>query len=315
MAEPELSFREAVAGDLPATFALAERAMHEAARRQRLTDEPLSEDQVAQAWERQRGLVEFIAAQEGSRTWLCEADREIVGFARVARFEHMEDLNELMVQPEFQHRGIGRSLLELCWPGDPTPELGRVATAVGTPDTLSLYTGFGVMPIAGHWHLWQPTASYLEQRSLEFESTEPGVNVLTPETAIEEWKRLEPPAIGYARDSLHEFFGRDRVCLAAMDLEAGRASSLCWVSPEGEIGPAVGASPEDLVPVVLAALDRVAKVHEPEVLRVFCTTTSWWLLRRLRMLGFQVFWPAWVMCSVPLPGLDRYVPSMPPRIL
>ena len=39
------------------------------------------------------------------------------------------------------------------------------------------------------------------------------------------------------------------------------------MSGQGEIGPAVGQNPEDLVPVVLAALDRVAKMQEPETLR------------------------------------------------
>ena len=32
-------------------------------------------------------------------------------------------------------------------------------------------------------------------------------------------------------------------------------------------------------------------------------------------LGFRVFWPSWVMCSVPLPGLDRYAPTRPPHVL
>jgi hypothetical protein len=48
---------------------------------------------------------------------------------------------------------------------------------------------------------------------------------------------------------------------------------------------------------------------------VFATTISWWLLRRLRTLGFTVFWPGWVMCSEPLPGLDRYTPTRPPHLL
>jgi hypothetical protein len=77
----------------------------------------------------------------------------------------------------------------------------------------------------------------------------------------------------------------------------------------------VGRGPEDLVPVVLAALDRVAKMQEPETLGVGCTTASWWLMDRLRRLGFRVHWPAWIMSSVPLPGLDRYLPTRPMRLL
>ena len=113
---------------------------------------------------------------------------------------------------------------------------------------------------------------------------------------------------------MHEFFARDRTCLATMS-PAGDATGLCWVSTRGEIGPAVGGEPEHLVPVVLAALDRVAKTQEPDELSLFCSTIAWWLLRRLRGLGFRVYWPSWIMCSVPLPGLDRYVPTRPPTLL
>ena len=227
----------------------------------------------------------------------------------------MDELTELMVSPDHQGRGIGRALLERCWPDDPSPERGRVLVAAGAPADLTVYMDFGVMPITGHWHLRQRTESYLERRSHEIDAAEPAVHVLDAGHAIKEWKRLEPPAIGHERPLLHEFFGRSRTCLSVLDAESGEASGLCWVSPEGEIGPAVAASPEELVPVVLAALDRVAKAREPESFGVYCTTDSWWLLRRLRTLGFRVFWPSWVMCSVPLPGLDRYLPTRPAHLL
>nr|MBA2751080.1 hypothetical protein [Actinomycetota bacterium] len=102
---------------------------------------------------------------------------------------------------------------------------------------------------------------------------------------------------------------------ATIDPARGQATALCWVSSDCEIGPAVAEAPEHLVPVVLAALDRVAKSQEPEDFGVFVTTGSWGLLGRLRGLGFRLYWPSWVMCSVPLPGLARYLPSMPPRLL
>jgi hypothetical protein len=197
----------------------------------------------------------------------------------------------------------------------PSPELGRLVLGLGTPADLSLYTDFGVMPVSGHWHLRNRADDYLERRSQELDAAEPGVHVLTPARAVAEWKRLEPPAIGHERPLLHEFFGRTRTCLAAMDSARGQAVALCWVSSDGEIGPAVGEEARHLVPVVLAALDRVASHQQPETFGVFCTTDSWWLLDRLRRLGFRVHWPSWVMCSVPLPGLDRYLPTRPARLL
>ena len=65
--------------------------------------------------------------------------------------------------------------------------------------------------------------------------------------------------------------------------------------------------------MVLAALDRVAKTQEPESLGVFCTTDS--LVAAATACAGSAsgcYWPSWVMCSVPLPGLDRYMPTRPP---
>ena len=95
----------------------------------------------------------------------------------------------------------------------------------------------------------------------------------------------------------------------------GAPKALCWVSTDGDIGPAIGQKPADVIPVVLAALDRVAKAQEPRELGIYASTTQWHLLHRLRVLGFRVYWPSWIMCSIPLPGLDRYVPTRPPFVL
>ncbi|HYH58090.1 MAG TPA: GNAT family N-acetyltransferase [Thermoleophilaceae bacterium] len=316
MAVAELSFREGTAGDLAATFALSERAIYDVAVRQGVIPHGATptETSIRAHWLRQRNMIEFLAAQPGGRYWIAEDGEEVVGFARVVRFGAMEELTELMVDPDRHRTGIGRALLERVWPGDPTPDLGRVVVATGAPPDLTLYPDFGVMPVTGHWHLRVRTERYLERRAQEVDVRDPGTHVLAPARAAAEWQRLEPLAIAHERPALQEFFARDRNCLATMD-EDGSATGLCWVSSHGEIGPAVGAEPEDLVPVVLAALDRVAKTQEPEELSIFCTTIAWWLLRRLRGLGFHVYWPSWVMCSVPIPGLDRYVPTRPPHVL
>jgi GNAT superfamily N-acetyltransferase len=312
-----LSFRQGRASDLRAAFDLGENAW-DLSRKQRGIMAPDQErDQAAldAAWQRERALLEFIAAQPDGAFLLCEDGEQIVGYARVARFGAMDELTELWVMPDYAGRGVGRALLERCWPEPPSPQLGRVVIGLGTPADLSLYTEFGVMPVSGHWHMRHRVDAYLERRSLELDATEPAVHALTPERAVAEWIRLEPVAIGHERPLLHEFFGRTRTCLATIDPARGQAVGLCWVSSDGDIGPAVGEEPENLVPVVLAALDRVAKMQEPETFGVFVTTNAWWLLDRLRRLGFRVHWPAWVMSSVPLPGLDRYLATRPARLL
>ncbi len=316
MADDDVSLREGSQRDLQATFALSDHTMFRLAVDQGYTDDVgRTDDDVAESWGRYRSLVEFLDAQPDRRYVIAENGRGPVAFARVVRFGAMEQLTDLMVSPAHQGSGVGRRLLEEIWPGDPSPSLGRIVVATGAPRDLSLYTEFGVMPVAGHWHMRQETPAYLERRSYETDATEAGtVVVLTVERAVAEWKRLEPEAIAHERPGLHEFFGRDRACLATVDGD-GTPKALCWVSTDGDIGPAIGVTPAAVIPVMLAALDRVAKTQGPTWLSVYASTTSWHLLHRLRLLGFRVYWPSWVMCSVPLPGLDRYVPTRPPFVL
>ena len=318
MATDGVSIREGSAGDLKSTFFVSDRTMHRLAVDQGFLrgSGERSDALIEESWAKHRALVEFLDAQE-RRYVIADNGDGAVGYARVVAFEGMEELTDLMVLPGYQGRGLGRRLLDAVWEGDPTPSLGRMVVATGAPRDLSLYTDFGVMPVAGHWHLRADTSAYLERRSMETDATEAGsVVVLTVDRAVSEWKRMEPEAIAHERPALHEFFGRDRACLATVDAE-GNARGLCWISgpTDADIGPAVGATPADVIPVVLAALDRVAKTQGPAELGIYVSTTSWHLLHRLRMLCFRVYWPSWVMCSVPLPGLDRYVPTRPPFVL
>lgn len=307
--EARLRYREGSTADLRAAFELAQAIARDEAE----ANEIVPADEAA-SWGAVRPLQEFLAAQPGS-CWLCESDGELVGYARVLSFDGVEQLAELEVAPAFQGRGVGRGLLERCWPGDPTPDLARVVIASGAPAALSLYTDFGVMPVAGSWSLRHGAADYLTVRSRELADVgDPAVAALELERALRDWRRLEEAALGHPRPALHEFFGRDHTCLGALD-GRGRAVGLCWVAADGQIGPAVGERPEDLVPVVLAALDRVAAAGESPSLSIDATSTAWWLLRRLRTLGFHVRMPSWIMSSEPIPGLDRYVPTRPAYLL
>jgi GNAT superfamily N-acetyltransferase len=309
-----VTFREGRAADLRPAFELSRLALYAMAQSLGVHIGPAPEAEgMARDWERRRPLVEFVSAQEG-RFVLAERDGELVGFARTCTFGDMDELTEFHVAPRHAGQGIGPALLTQIWPGAPTKERGRVAVAPGVSRVLNAVTAHGMMPAAGHWHMRASTADYVEARSRVTDAAEPAVVVLEADRARDEWQALEPEAIGHQRPELHDFFARTRTCLASVD-DSSRISALCWAGMDDAVGPAVGVTSQDLVPVVLQALDRVAKTQEPETLSVYCATHSWWLLRRLRSLGFEVVWPIWVMSSVPLPGLDRYLPTRPAHVL
>ena len=190
MAVSELTFREGSVSDLETTFGLSERAMHDSAVKQGVipSTQELTDAHIRGDWTRQRSMVEFIASQPGGHYLIaCDGDTP-VGYARTVHFDGMEELTELMVLPGHQRKGIGRQMLELAWPDDPSPDLGRVVVATGSASDLSLYTEFGVMPVAGHWHMRERADAYLHTRSQEMvDTTDPGVHVLKADRAVAEW--------------------------------------------------------------------------------------------------------------------------------
>ena len=123
-----LSFREGRASDLRATFELGEAAL-DASRKERGLLPPEHQrprEDLDARWNQERALLEFIVAQADGAFVICEEDDQMVGYTRIARFGEMDELTELWVAPSHSGLGVGRALLERCWPEPPTPDLGRV---------------------------------------------------------------------------------------------------------------------------------------------------------------------------------------------
>ena len=154
----------------------------------------------------------------------------------------MDEMTELWVLPAHQGQGIGRGAARALLAGRPDARARpRWWWRSARRADLTLYTEFGVMPVARPLaHAPARVDRYLEQRAQEVDATEPGVHVLTPDRAVEEWKRLEPAAIGHDRPPLHEFFGRTRTCLATVDDDGRARRRSAGSSGQGEIGPGGG---------------------------------------------------------------------------
>jgi GNAT superfamily N-acetyltransferase len=311
--EKRLSFRRGGRDDLPETFALAERTIHATAVELGLLSSdklPRNRD-IRLRWKHYRPLIEFMAAQPGGRYWICESPKHLAGYARVVTLGEIDQVTELMVAPDDQGGGIGRALLEHCFDDDSAPSLGRLVVATGAPRDLSLYTDFGFMPVAGHWHMRQSSDTYrARRRSTGGDSSV--ASVLSTQKALQAWSRLEPSVLGTFRRPLHEFLASTRTCLGLND---DKGLAVCWLGADGEIGPAVAESEQLLAQLVVAVLDWAAAIDRVESLSVFCTSAASTLIGRLRKLGFGVYWPSWIMSSMPLRRLDTYLPTRPPHLL
>ena len=127
-----LSFREGRASDVRATFELGEAALDVSRKERGLLppDHERAQEDLSTRWDRERGLLEFIVAQADGAFVICEDDDKMVGYTRIARFGEMDELTELWVAPSHAGLGVGRALLERCWPESPTPELGRVVLGI-----------------------------------------------------------------------------------------------------------------------------------------------------------------------------------------
>jgi len=312
----DISLRPGVISDLAASIALYERAITDTAILQGVqVDGPIPSDEeirVGLEGERKQ-LIEFLATRPGARWWVCENEVGLVGYARVVQFGDVEELTELMVERDYRGRGLGRELLSRCWPGDEASSAQRVVVAVGAPADLTLYSAFGMHPVTGHWHLRASKRPFIAACAQEGQRDDPRIVALASDEARRAWRRLEPAALGLDRPAVHEFFASTRTCLALLDRD--EIASVCWADQDGNVGPAVGTSPQATADVVVEALRRAAQSLATDWIGVFCTTANRVLYQRLRTLGFWVHWPSWVMSSASLPVLDRYVPTRPPYIL
>ena len=123
-----LSFREGRASDLRATFELrrgrARRVAQGARAAARRARARRAEDLDAQLGARARPARVHRRRSPTALRDLRGRTTRWWATRAIARFGAMDELTELWVAPSHPGRGVGRALLERCWPEPPTPELG-----------------------------------------------------------------------------------------------------------------------------------------------------------------------------------------------
>ena len=255
---------------------------------------------------------------DGSCFLVCEDGDELVGYARVARFggDGRDD------------RAVGRARRTPGRGVEPRPARALLAGVAhararpagrggrARPRDLTLYTEFGVMPVAGHWHMRHrvrpSTWSAAPRRP-----TRPSrpCTCSRPTARSRSGSGSSRPRSAHERPPLHEFFGRTRTCLATVDDAGDATGALLGQRPTATSARRSGQNAERPDPGGARGArpgGEDAGAGEPR--RLLHHRRRGGCCDRLRRLGFRVYWPSWVMCSVPLPGLDRYLADAPRQI-
>jgi GNAT superfamily N-acetyltransferase len=230
--------------------------------------------------------------------YLAEDHGRVIAFGIVMRRGTEAFLSFLFVEPAWQGRHIGRSVLEACVAGAGEGVAGVSTCAeANQPVSTGLYVRLGMAP---------RTPLYLIRGAL------PDDALPTLPVAIER-RRVTAEAVavfdrelmGYERPQDHAFWARDRTGALFTDA-AGRVLGYGYAHPSGRIGPVAAADPAYLPPFV-GYLARLTEVLEGRQLVVPGPASG--ILASLLRAGLIIDGtPAIHLSQGPGPAFDRYIP-------
>ena len=316
----ELTFREGRASDLEAAYGLGERALGSVPRDRGLigpcTRRGRTEDSSASALAHERPLLEFMTAPAGRllpRRRGRRRDRRLR--ARRALSRHGRDGRAVGRARRTRAGASARGLLERCWPeladARARPGRGRGGRARRPDAVHRVRRHAGERPLA-HAPPGGPVPR--APRAGGRRRPSPAFTCSRPTARWRSGSASSRPRSATSASALHEFFGRTRNCLATVDDDGPRHRALLGERPRRD---RTGGGEEPRGPRARWCWPRSTAWRRCRSRRRFgvhFTTAAWWLMDRLRRLGFRVHWPAWIMSSVPLPGLDRYLATRPVEI-
>jgi ribosomal protein S18 acetylase RimI-like enzyme len=253
---------------------------------------------------------------DAQRYWVAEDAGAIIGFGVGILRQHMCYLADLHVLPEYQGRGIGRTLLELSM-GKENASKARVWTTISesiNPVSNGLYARFGM-------YQWVPLVPLSGQLSGHSFSTNPTIAstarlLLCDSSGPAALESIDQQVLGVSREIDHELWLAQPDMVGYLfgdpDSPMGYAyfskPGLSYTPDAGAIGPLAARQTgyvEEMLGFCLAEMQAlgVKKVN----IRVpgYCRQGLRYLLDR----GLRYQSPLILLASEPYGQMDRYIPS------
>lgn len=239
-----------------------------------------------------------LLATDPRSCYLAEDHGRAIAFGIVIRRAADAFLSFLFVEPSWQSRRIGRTVLQACIHGA-GPDIERVSTCAEAdqPVSTGLYASSGMAP---------RTPLYLLRGGLPDDAL-PSLpeDVCRRSVSAEAVAAFDRELMGYERPQDHAFWRRERDGILFED-RAGHVLGYGYAHRSGRIGPVAAARPFYL-PSFIGQLVRTTDVLEGRQLIVPGRAIS--ALRPLLHAGLRIDSTPAIYCSEgPGPDLERYIP-------
>ncbi len=289
MALPDL--REATAADTPAMLEVFFRAVEDLDTERGVALQPRN----AAPLEMHFG---HLLETDPRSCWVAEDRGVVIAFGIVMRRDADAFLSFLFVEPGWQSRKVGRSVLDACLRGA-GPGIERVSTCAeaNQPVSTGLYAKLGIAP---------RLPVYLLRGSLPDDALPgPPEGVRRRSIAQVDVNAFDRALVGYQRPQDHAWWSRDRDGVAFCDQD-GTVLGYGYAHRSGRVGP-VAAVEAGYLPGFIGDLVRMSDVLEGRQLVVPGPAIA--ALRPLLGAGMRIDGTPAVYCSEGHgPAFERYIP-------
>ena len=241
---------------------------------------------------------EHLLSTDPASCMVADDHGRVVAFGIVMQRGGDAYLSFLFVEPSWQGRGLGHSVLQACLAGTRQPERVSCCAEADQPVSTGLYASLGMAPQA---------PIYLVRGALTDEAL-PGLpqGVVARPVAVEVVAELDRELLGYERPQDHHFWRRGERQGWMYTTAAGDLLGYGYAHRSGRVGPVAAADPAEL-PGFLGHLVRTTRVLEGRQLVVPGPCIA--ALRPLLAAGLRIDGTPAVYCSEgPGPHFDRYIP-------
>lgn len=230
---------------------------------------------------------------------IAEDDSGLLGYARTINRDGLRELTEFFVDPRAQGRGIGRTLLQRCFPSEGAEALAIIATLDVSAQNRYLQSGcYPEFPIVSM--LGTPRERSLDV-ALRAEPIDP--NESHPKLV----SGVDQEVLGHRRDVDHGWLATHR-----SGWRYYRGNKVVGYGYVGSTaGPVAALDSQDMAPI-LSHLETVAAAAGITELAWDVPGVSRAALAHLKSAGFKMEnWYTFFMCNRSFGNFDRYVVSGP----